>query len=38
MNSQDDISFENIAKNIINKDKYKELKRIKHHGLIDIYT
>ena len=33
MNSQYDISFENIAKNIINKDKYKELKRIKHHGL-----
>lgn len=33
MNSQDEISFENIAKDIIYTDKYNELKNIKHHGL-----
>jgi len=33
MNSQDEISFQNIAKDIIYRSKYKELKNIKHHGL-----
>ena len=33
MNSQDEISFENIAKDIIYTSKYKKLKDIKHHGL-----
>jgi len=33
MNSQDELSFENIAKDIIYTNKYKELKNIKHHGI-----
>jgi len=33
MDSQDEISFKNIAKDIIYTSKFKELKNIKHHGL-----
>lgn len=33
MTSKKEISFENIAQDIIYKSKYKELKNISHHGL-----
>ncbi len=33
MQNNEDVSFENIAKNIITTDKFNELKKESHHGL-----